>query len=106
MVIEFLRCISVSPFKSHPNRYWQNLDPDKKSNWRKFTSIWAVTQALGGQLWLVNYHDAREEFSIIHVKDLMPGEAGRIVTEEREDCDFKRFKQWYQDVNDRAGGLW
>lgn len=60
VVFEFLKLgdpFSDPPYKwrdrmdihqSHPNKYWDN-------NGRKFVSLWQLTQALDGELFLVNY---------------------------------------------------
>lgn len=50
-IFEFLKCEStfpwITPFTSHPNRYWKNK--------RKFISLWQVSQKLEWPLILINY---------------------------------------------------
>lgn len=99
IVIEFLKCDTVRPHQSHPRRYWNK-------NWRKFASLWTITKALRGKLYLVNYEDSRAQFSIINVTEMVPTETGGIVSEERNDCDQKGFDSWYQNLNDSATEPW
>lgn len=88
-IIEFLRCIGIKPFYSHPNRYW-NL------NKQKFISLWDITTKLNGQLYLINYEDSREQFKVIRVLDL--DEKG-IHNDIEVRWDFEEFKQWFQLLN-------
>lgn len=99
IVIEFLKCDTVRPFDSHPRRYWYK-------NWRKFSSLWAITRKLEGSLFLVNYEKSRAQFSIIKVIRMKVGEAGGILEENRQNGDFQFFKAWFQELNSRAEGAW
>lgn len=54
LIFELLLCEeyqTVDPWTSHPNRYWHK-------NSLKFISLWNAAQAMGAQLWLVNYAKA------------------------------------------------
>ncbi len=42
-IIEFLKCDTVRPFDSHPNRYWFK-------NSQKFISLWNLKNDLNGTL--------------------------------------------------------
>ena len=46
VVIEFLKCDTVDPHKSHPNRY--------PFNWKKFVTLFELAKKLEGKLILVN----------------------------------------------------
>ena len=92
VVIEFLKCITVKPFKSHPNRYWFK-------NSKKFISLWKITKKLDGTLFLVNYEDSREQFSIIKVLKI---DKSGVAKEERRDVDFETFKNWFQKLNSES----
>lgn len=51
LLFELLLCEeqqTVTPWTSHPNRYWYK-------NKQKFLSLWAAAQSIGGTLILVNY---------------------------------------------------
>lgn len=91
-VIEFLKCETVRPFASHPNRYWFK-------NKQKFISLWNVTQRLKGTLYLVNYEDSREQFMLIEVHQIT---ASGIPKETKTKMTFDEFKAWFKDINTRA----
>ena len=59
-ILEFLKCETVRPNNSHPNRYWFK-------NKQKFISLWEITKKLDGILYLVNYEDSRDQFKVIKV---------------------------------------
>ena len=94
-VLEFLKCDTVRPNNSHPNRYWFK-------NKQKFISLWKITQKLEGELFLINYEDSREQFKIIKVLDL--DEEKGILEEEIQKKDFDEFKKWFQNLNKKALG--
>lgn len=98
VIIEFLRCITVKPTESHPNRYWYK-------NWRKFVTLWEVTKKLEGKLFLVNYSDDKSEtFLIIEVLDL---DKDKGITRQRlRNVSWQELKKWYQEINRNAGRLW
>lgn len=91
-VLEFLKCDTVSPVDSHPNRYWFK-------NSQKFISLWRITQKLEGKLFLVNYEDSREQFKVIKVLELT--DSG-IKKEKSWNWTFEQFKEWFQELNKRA----
>jgi hypothetical protein len=92
-VLEFLKCDTVKPYDSHPNRYWFK-------NSRKFISLWELKEDLDGKLFLINYEDSRDQFVIIEVKaiDMEKG----IVEEEKIKTDFDGFKKFFRDLNLRS----
>lgn len=92
IVFEFLKCDTVRPFDSHPNRYWYK-------NSQKFLSLWRLTSDLEGELVLVNYEDSREQFKIIEVEDL--DEKG-IQVETISETDFDGFQEYYMEINNAA----
>lgn len=54
ILFEYLLCEekqTVTPYTSHPNRYWNK-------NKRKFLSLWQIAQDLPATLYLVNYAKA------------------------------------------------
>jgi len=91
-ILEFLKCDSVRPNNSHPNRYWHK-------NKQKFISLWDITQKLEGRLFLVNYEKSREQFKIIEVLRL--NEKG-ILDEKSKEMNFNEFKNWFQNLNKKA----
>lgn len=92
IVFEYLKCDTVRPFKSHPNRYW-------KKNKRKFISLWNISQKLDATLILVNYEDSREQFKVIKVLEL--DETG-IKKEDYREWDYNQFRNWLVRLNSKA----
>ena len=96
VIVEFLKCISVRPFDSHPNRYWFK-------NSQKFISLWNLKCDLKGRLILVNYEDSRNQFLVINVEEINI-EKG-ITKEEKLKMDFEEFKRFFVTLNRRARGI-
>jgi hypothetical protein len=95
IVIEFLRCVTVRPFNSHPNRYWDYV-PEKIGNKNKFIALWNIAQKTKSKLILVNYEDSREQFKIIEVTGL--SESRKIYDEIITKMNFDEFKIWFNDL--------
>ena len=93
-VVEFLKCDTVRPFDSHPNRYWFK-------NKQKFISLWNITQKLSGVLYLVNYEKSREQFKVIKVKSLS---STGIINQDIKEWGFDKFKIWFQELNKKGRG--
>ena len=89
VIFEFLRCVTVRPFNSHPSRYW-----DK--NKRKFISLWKLKEQLDADLFLVNYEDSREQFLKIKVLDLNPE---GIQDEKIERMNKTEFFIYFKEIN-------
>lgn len=96
LIMEFLKCDTVRPFESHPNRYWFK-------NSQKFISLWNLKKDLKGELVLVNYEDSREQFLIIKVKNI--DNYRGIVDEEKIEMNFEEFKKYFVGLNRKARGL-
>ena len=96
LVMEFLKCDTVRPFDSHPNRYWFK-------NSQKFISLWSITQELKGELVLVNYEDSREQFLIIKVKNIDNNKG--IIDEEKIKMNFNEFKDYFISLNRKSRGI-
>ena len=60
VIIELLKCDTVRPHKSHPNRYWNKC-------WRKVIVLWTLTQQMKGNFFWVTFEHSREQFSILHI---------------------------------------
>jgi len=61
VIVEFLLCDEkqfsrgITPYTSHPNRYFHK-------NAQKFISLWKLAQKLGAKLYLVNYAKAGTKY--------------------------------------------
>lgn len=95
ILIEFLRCITVRPFESHPNRYW-DYGEAKIGNKNKFLALWNLAQKTGSRLILVNYEDSREQFRIIEVKGL--SDSLKIYKQDSINMNFGEFKIWFNKI--------
>ena len=111
-IVEFLRCREeqfargVTPHTSHPNRYWD-------LNAQKFVALWKIAQALGADLWLVNYcekglaHD--DEVRVMFVTGVDPdaserdeaGKPNRVRTINKV-MTRAEFSRWYRAFNRRG----
>ncbi len=92
IVIEFLKCDSpypsVTPYTSHPNRYWFNK--------QKFISLWNATQKLDGRLFLLNYEEPYNRFRCMEVTSLDP-QKGIVNTDAK--WNYEQFKKWFVALN-------
>lgn len=96
ILFEFLLCEesqSVSPFTSHPRRYWNK-------NSRKFIALWQIAQDLHATLYLVNYAKSgtRHDDEILVIEVLALDETG--IREERQRRYTRReFSDWFRALN-------
>ena len=96
VVVEFLKCETVTPVNSHPNRYWWK-------NSQKFINLWNLATDLDGELVLVNYEENHEDFKVIKVKDL--DEDDGIQDERIEKMSFEEFQEYFVALNEDARGI-
>jgi len=96
LVVEYLKCDTVRPFQSHPNRYWH-------LNKRKFITLWNLTQKLEGNLLLINYEKSRKQFLLIKVLEL--SEEKGIIKDEQIPMNMKQFREFLIKINRRARGV-
>ncbi|MDE7132062.1 MAG: hypothetical protein K2O65_09735 [Lachnospiraceae bacterium] len=100
IIMEYLLCEeeqmqkhNITPYTSHPNRYW-----DK--NRRKFLSLWRAALDLRGTLYLVNYAKSGTEFEdqILLIKIKGMNEKG-IFDQECTQFTRRNFQTWFRDLN-------
>lgn len=96
IMIEYLLCEEsqrVTPYTSHPNRYWHK-------NASKFLSLWRAACDLPATLYLVNYAKkgtrAEDEVLLIEVLDL--DETG-ITREQQQKFTRESFSRWFRNLN-------
>lgn len=60
-IFEYLKCDSafVNPYTSDPSKY--------AFNWKKFYTLWQVTNHLNGKLYLINYADKQDYAGMVRV---------------------------------------
>ncbi len=99
VVIEFCRCVSVSPLQSHPNRY--------SDNWRKYQMLSQIAKGLCGVLYVVNFDDSRNAARVLRVLNItappIPGKEYMVTEDVEIDghaiSTFNDLMKWYRSVN-------
>lgn len=102
VIVELLKCDSVLPERSHPNRYWKQKLDGSSGNWRKFATLWALKTALNGRLFLLNYKVPYANFKLIEVFDMDPTEGGGITQDDAHVMTLDGTRRWYQALNSSA----
>lgn len=99
IIFEFLKCEenqTVTPYTSHPNRYW-----DKNAS--KFLSLWRAKQDFDATLYLVNYADENTKYGdqilVIEVKEM---DENGIIDEVQEKHTMESFSKWFIELNNRC----
>lgn len=99
IIFELLKCEEdqrVTPYTSHPNRYWHR-------NSRKFLSLWRAKQDFNATLYLVNYSDAGTEYAdqvlLIEVLDM---DENGITDEKQTAHTMATFSAWFVAMNNQC----
>lgn len=83
----------VTPWTSHPNRYWEKCRP-------KYLSIWRLVKKLNARLYVVNYADEgtphADEVRVIEVKELNAEGIKECVNSQ---MTFRSFSEWFRRMN-------
>ncbi len=101
IIFEFLKCEEsqkVTPYTSHPNRYW-----DKNAS--KFLSLWRARQDFNATLYLVNYAEekTRYEDQILVIEVIDMDENG-ITNEIKTRYTMESFSKWFLELNNSCLG--
>lgn len=96
IIIEYLLCEeaqSVTPYTSHPNRYWNK-------NATKFLALWKSKVDFNATLYLVNYAKkgtkAEDEVLLIEVLDV---DENGITAENKTKYTREKFAEWFRKLN-------
>lgn len=99
IIFEFLKCEEtqeVTPYTSHPRRYWNK-------NASKFLSLWRAKQDFDAILYLVNYAEKNtaheNEVLVIEVLDM---DENGITKERKTQYTFSEFSKWFIQMNNRC----
>jgi len=102
VIVEFLLCEeaqSVTPYTSHPNRYFLK-------NKQKFISLWEISQQFNARLYLVNYAKKgtkhEDEVLFMLVKDVNEKNISNFVTTEDYKMTRTQFSQRFRAMNKRG----
>jgi len=104
VIVEFLLCDEqqfsrgITPYTSHPNRYF-------RQNAQKFISLWRLTQKLEAKLYLVNYSKRGTEFEnevlLMEVLNVNERESAPVKTKDKK-FTRKEFFKWFRELNLRG----
>lgn len=104
VIVEFLLCAEkqfergVTPYTSHPNRYFQK-------NAQKFISLWTLAQKLDAKLYLVNYSKRGTKFEnqvlLMKVLNVNQHETPPVQTKD-EKFTRNSFSKWFRELNSRG----
>jgi len=104
VIVEFLLCDEkqfsrgVTPYTSHPNRYFNK-------NAQKFISLWELTQHIGAKLYLVNYSKSgtkhEDEVLLMEVQSV---NKNSVIPVKTNDTILTRaqFSKWFRALNKRG----
>jgi len=105
VIVEFLLCDEkqfsrgITPYTSHPNRYFHK-------NAQKFISLWTLAQRLEAKLYLVNYakKGTRYENEVLLIQVLGVDSRTRPPVRTK-DTRYTRseFSEWFRELNQRGG---
>jgi len=88
-VICGLKCASVAPAESHPNRYWQK-------DGKHFVSLYNKAKENKAQLFLVNYKVSDPKVKVIWVKKLDAKKG--ITAQVQEVLDREQYTAWLEKM--------
>lgn len=99
IIFELLKCEEtqlVTPYTSHPNRYWAK-------NASKFLSLWRAKQDFCASLYLVNYAQAGTKYAdqVLLIEVLDMDEKG-ITRERKTKHTMKSFSAWFVELNNQC----
>jgi hypothetical protein len=104
VIVEFLLCaekqflFGVTPYTSHPNRYFNK-------NSMKFISLWKLTKHIGAKLYLINYSKLGTKFQdqvlLMDVIDINKESSPPVKTKDTQ-MTRKQFSDWFRELNKRG----
>lgn len=104
VIVELLLCDEkqfprgITPYTSHPNRYF-----DK--NAQKFISLWALSQVLDAKLYLVNYSKKGTKFEnqvlLMEVENIDRSSKPPVKTIDNK-YTREGFSEWFRRLNQRG----
>lgn len=90
---------NVTPWSSHPNRYWLAENGEGKAR-NKYLFLWGVVKRLGAEFFVVNYRAIGEQdhdkVRLIEVFDM--SEVG-ILRDRTYEWSFHQFSNWFRRKN-------
>lgn len=108
VIIEYLRCHEkqfsrgITPYSSHPNRYFNK-------NARKFLSLWILKCSLNAKLYLVNYskksdNPITDQVKLMEVLNVNEDGPNHVKTVDQK-MKREEFSKWLRMMNQRGKRL-
>ena len=105
VIVEFLLCDEkqftrgITPYSSHPNRYFYK-------NAQKFIFLWELSQHIGAKLYLVNYSKKgtkyEDQILLMEVISVDKDDAEKPVKTEDRRITREIFSGWFRELNKRG----
>lgn len=96
IIFELLKCgesQKVTPFTSHPNRYWSK-------NATKFLALWRAKLHFNATLYLVNYADEGTMYEDqVRVINVLAMDEHGITNQTSQELNFDQFSTWFRRMN-------
>lgn len=105
IIFEYLLCDEsqfargITPYTSHPNKYWNK-------NKRKFLSLWRAALDLDAKLYLVNYSKkgTAKEDEILLIEVFGMSVDGGLWKDKTKKMTREEFKTWFRKLNSECIG--
>jgi len=105
VIVEFLLCDEkqfsrgITPYTSHPNRYFHK-------NAQKFISLWKLAQHIDAKLYLVNYAKRGTEYEdqvlLMEVTSVNEDGKKEPVKTINTEMTREKFSDWFRNLNSRG----
>lgn len=107
VIVEYLLCDEkqfsrgITPYTSHPNRYFSK-------NSQKFISLWQLAQIINAKLYLVNYSKKNTEYEnevlLMEVTNVDEKNNSPVTTNDTR-YNRESFSDWFRELNKRGRHL-
>lgn len=105
VIVEYLLCDEkqfsrgITPYTSHPNRYFYK-------NKQKFISLWRLAKSLNAKLYLVNYAKKgtkyQDQVLLMEVIDINEDDKNKPVKTKDVKMTREEFSNWLRELNRRG----
>ena len=105
VILEYLFCHplqfdrNITPFTSHPNRYFHK-------NSQKFISLWRLAGKINAKLFLINYTSKNEKYKnevlVMEVELIDPTNSEYPVKTIDKKMTREEFSTWLRELNSRG----
>ena len=102
IIFEYQKCEAIqcergiTPWTSHPNRYWNKCK-------RKYFALWKAARKLDATLYVVNYAEPdtfyQNQIRLIRVTDMGPD---GLEPNDGKNITFQSFSDWFRKMNEEC----